>query len=143
MPAPTLPKFRRVIPLSHGIDDVPSQQAVRQLERAVEELQDFLLTYKAITSSSSTTTSASTVSTIVSVEYTATGGEGVDFMVTIGITMKNSNYDVLWAPEGENAIPVVDLPNKLTTDRTSTQFRVLMNAQVSSGDKITFLLFQK
>lgn len=139
----TIPKFRRLIPLSHGVDDVGTQQAVRQLERLVQELQDYLTSYVAKKSSDGGGTSSTVVTTgITVVDYTATGSEGVDFFVPTGVAMTSGNYGVLWAPSGAVAIPVVDLPNG-TGDRTSTHFRVLMNAQVSAGDKLTFILFQR
>lgn len=144
---PAIPTFRRVIPLSHGVNDKGSplegtQQALRQLERLVQEIQDYLTSYKAITSSGNAGSSTSTATTVKIVDYTATGSEGVDFFVPIGVPMTDGNYAVVWAPEGEVAIPVVDLPNG-GGDRTSTQFRVLMNAQISAGDKLTFVLFQR
>lgn len=142
----SVPKFRRVIPLSHGINDKGTelegtQQAVRQLERLVQELQDWATSYKAITHSDGGSTSSSTAATVVIVDYTATGSEGVDFFVPTGISI-GGTYAVVWAPEGDVAIPVVDLPNG-PGDRTGSQFRVLMNAQVSAGDKYTFILFQR
>jgi hypothetical protein len=76
------------------------------------------------------------------VNFVATGGEQ-DFMVNIGgAPMVNDNYGLLWSPAGTpSAIPVLDLPNVLAGDRTTTQFRVETLIPLSAGDKLTFVLF--
>jgi hypothetical protein len=75
------------------------------------------------------------------VNYVATGLEGTDFTVNIGVVMLNDNYGLLWAPAGVAAVPVIDLPNILAGDRTTTQFRVVAGAALTAGDKLTFIVF--
>jgi hypothetical protein len=77
-----------------------------------------------------------------SVDYRATGAEGTDFMVTIGVTLPNDVYGVYWAPKGVSMIPVVDLPDRRVGDRTTTQFRVITSAALTAGDTLSFLIFQ-
>lgn len=76
--------------------------------------------------------------TIVLVQYTATGTEGADFMCPIGTTLVDTTYGVTWSPAGVAAVPFVDLPNKLLTDRTTSAFRVLLNAPLTLGDQLEF-----
>ena len=77
-----------------------------------------------------------------SVDYTATGAEGTDFMVAIGETLSNDVYEIYWAPKGVSMIPVVDLPDKRAGDRTTTHFRVITSAALTKGDILSFLIFQ-
>jgi hypothetical protein len=77
-----------------------------------------------------------------SVDYKATGGEGTDFMVTIGATLLNNVYEVYWAPKGVSMIPAVDLPARRAGDRTTTHFRVVTSAALTAGDTLSFLIFQ-
>jgi len=76
------------------------------------------------------------------VDYVATGVEGTDFMVTIGVTLPNDTYEVYWAPKGVALIPVLDLPDTLAGDRTTTQFRVITSSALTAGDILSFLVFQ-
>lgn len=73
--------------------------------------------------------------------YVATGAEGTDFMVDLSVAMLNDTYGLVWAPAGVAAIPVLDLPNIAAGDRTTTQFRVLLAAPLTNGDKLTFIAF--
>lgn len=76
------------------------------------------------------------------VNYIATGAEGTDFNVAIGVVMANDSYGLVWAPAGMsgNLVPVADLPNILAGDRTTTQFRVIVSNNLTAGDKLTFIL---
>ena len=76
------------------------------------------------------------------INYVATGSEGTDFNVPIGQTLANDTYGVAWAPAGVvTSVPVIDLPNILAGDRTTTQFRVLLAAAFTAGDHVTFFVF--
>jgi hypothetical protein len=77
------------------------------------------------------------------VNYVATGAEGTDFFVSIGVVMANDSYGLVWSPAGmsNNLIPAVDLPNIAANDRTTTQFRVVTSAALTAGDKLTFMVF--
>jgi hypothetical protein len=61
-------------------------------------------------------------------------------MVPIGTTVSNTNYKVLWSPQGVTDIPFVDLPQGVG-DRTVTSFRCNTVAQLTAGDKLVFVLF--
>jgi hypothetical protein len=77
------------------------------------------------------------------VTYTATGSEGSSFMVSIGTTLSNDDYAVLWAPSGVQNIPLLDLPNALAGDRTTTQFRVTIGGEaLAAGEVLTFVIFE-
>lgn len=77
------------------------------------------------------------------VTYVATGSENGDFFVTIGATLAADTYNVgLLGTAGAANFPVLDFPNALGTDRTTTQFRVLAAAQMTVGDIIKFLLLE-
>lgn len=74
------------------------------------------------------------------VEYTATGSEGVSFMVPIGQTVNVATYKILYSPQGVTSVPFVDLP-QAGGDRTTTEFRCNTVAQMSAGEKLVFVLF--
>ena len=76
------------------------------------------------------------------VTYTATGAEGTDFSVTIGTTMASDDYDVFPAAKGVSSVPIIDCPDTLGTDRTTTAFRVLTSDVLTAGEKIAFLVVQ-
>ncbi len=78
--------------------------------------------------------------TVQRVTYTATGAEGTDFSVTIGVTMAADTYGVFPAPVDVVNVPVLSCPNALGTDRTTTAFRVLTADVLTVGDKIEFLV---
>lgn len=80
---------------------------------------------------------------LLTVDYVATGAEGSDFNVPIGATLVNDTYQVFWAPKGVTMIPVVDLPNTLAGDRTTTTFRVITSASLTAGDTLSFLVFER
>lgn len=76
-------------------------------------------------------------------DYTATGAEGSDFNVAIaGTALPNDVYEIYWAPKGVTLIPVLDLPDTLAGDRTTTTFRVITSANLTAGDILSFLIFQ-
>lgn len=83
-----------------------------------------------------------TGSALLDVNYVATGVEGTDFNVPIGSTLPNDVYNLFWAPKGVASVPVLDLPDTLAGDRTTTQFRVITSANLTAGDILTFLIFQ-
>lgn len=76
------------------------------------------------------------------VTYIATGLEGVDFTVTIGVTLAADNYEIFYGIAGAADLPILDFPNVLAGDRTTTTFRVLAAVQPTAGDIIKFLLIQ-
>jgi hypothetical protein len=77
------------------------------------------------------------------VTYTATGVEGVDFMVDIGATLASDEYEVgLLGTAGAANFPVLDYPNALAGDRTTTQFRVLSAATLTAGDILKFQIVE-
>lgn len=75
------------------------------------------------------------------INYIATGIEGTDFNVPIGQTLANTTYGVTWAPAGVSNVPVLDLPNRIASDRTVTQFRVQLATSFTAGDRIAFFVF--
>lgn len=84
-----------------------------------------------------------TVGTVVPariVTYVATGAEGVDFMVPIGATLANDEYDVgFFGAAGAVTVPAVwDFPNALAGDRTASAFRVLVPDVLVAGDVFKF-----
>ncbi len=105
--------------------------AIQRLERNVSALIK--------PSASASATTLTTISAaVVLVRYTATGTEGVDFVVPIGLTLPSAGYGLSWAPAGMAAIPAVDLP---VAGRTTNSFRVLINAALTAGDVILFTVF--
>jgi hypothetical protein len=73
------------------------------------------------------------------VTYTATGSEGVDFMVPIGTTLATDEYEVgLFGIAGAANYPILDFPNTLAGDRTDSEFRVLSAAVLTLGDILKF-----
>ncbi len=73
------------------------------------------------------------------VTYVATGSEGVDFMVPMGTTLATDSYEVgLFGIAGAANFPVLDFPNVLAGDRTTTEFRVLSAATLTAGDTLKF-----
>jgi hypothetical protein len=76
------------------------------------------------------------------VTYTATGAEGVDFTVPIGTTL-GSEYEVgLFGIAGAASFPILDFPNVLAGDRTSTTFRVLSASTLTAGDILKFQIVE-
>ena len=77
------------------------------------------------------------------ITYTATGSEGTDFMVDIGTTLAADTYEVgLFGIAGAANFPILDFPNALAGDRTTTQFRVMSAATLTLGDIIKFQLVE-
>lgn len=74
------------------------------------------------------------------VTYTATGLEGVSFLVPIGQTVNSVDYEIIWSPSGVTNIPFVDLPDNVG-DRTTTYFRCNTVAQLAAGERLVFVLF--
>lgn len=76
------------------------------------------------------------------VRYTATGSEGVSFLVPIGSVLASSSYEVMHSTAGVANIPFLDFP-KGVGDRTTTYFRVNAVAALTVGDKLVFVLFME
>ncbi len=74
------------------------------------------------------------------VEYTATGLEGVSFLVPIGQVVNNNTYKVVFSPQGVQNVPFVDLP-QAPGDRTNAFFRCNVVAALAAGEKLLFVLF--
>lgn len=76
------------------------------------------------------------------VEYIATGIEGLSFLVPIGQVVNNDTYKVVYAPQGVQNVPFVDLPTAGgALDRSTTFFRVNVVAALAAGEKLVFVLF--
>src|SRR6516165_8209035 len=73
--------------------------------------------------------------------YICTGSEGSDFNVTLPTARPDDSYFVTASLAGVATIFSINLPNSLSSDRTSTQFRVVTNAAVHSGDRIEFHVY--
>lgn len=84
---------------------------------------------------SSQPSNTGTVSGLIIVAYTATGSEGTSFSVSIGQTMADTNYSVMWAPQGMTNFPLLDLP---TAGRTTTAFPVTTAVQFAAGEVLHF-----
>ncbi len=78
------------------------------------------------------------------VSYTATGIEGVDFTVSIGVTLALDTYDVgFFGAAGATMVPAVwDFPNALAGDRTTSTFRVLIPDVLVAGDIFKFQIVE-
>lgn len=77
------------------------------------------------------------------VEYTATGAEGTDFMVPVGTTLADDEYEVgLFGTRGVVNVPICDFPNALAGDRTQTEFRVVTAAVLTAGDVLLFQIVE-
>lgn len=83
-------------------------------------------------------------STVTRVTYTATGAEGTDFTVTIPATMASDDYEVMWSSKGagSSGVPIIDCPDSLAGDRTTTTFRVVTSDVLVAGAKIAFIVVQ-
>lgn len=80
--------------------------------------------------------------TVRIITYTATGSEGVDFPVPIGLTLDTTDYEVgFFGIAGAANVPVMDFPTG-AGDRTTTTFRVLTAAPMTFGDVIKFQLVE-
>ncbi len=71
------------------------------------------------------------------VNYIATGGEGLHFAVPFGIPTSGTGYAVFWTPNGVTDVPILDLP---TAGRTTAHFFVDIAVPLAAGDKLTFLV---
>lgn len=77
------------------------------------------------------------------VTYVATGSEGVDFMVPIGATLASDEYEVgLFGIAGAVNFPILDFPDALDADRTTTEFRVLSASTLTLGDILKFQIVE-
>ncbi len=77
------------------------------------------------------------------ITYVATGAEGVDFMVPIGVELATDEYDVaLFGVTAAADFPVLAFPEALAGDHTTTHFRVLSAAVLTAGDTIKFMLIE-
>jgi hypothetical protein len=66
--------------------------------------------------------------------------DGSDFMVALPFAMPSDVYEV--APSMVNGVAavIIQCPDSLAGDRTTTQFRVLTSAALANGDSIAFLV---
>jgi hypothetical protein len=78
--------------------------------------------------------------------YTATGSEGTDVTVSIGKTMFDATYAVVFSSAGgtsgtdskqSSGVEVVDIP---IASRTTTTFRIVLGQQPAVGDKLQFII---
>lgn len=80
------------------------------------------------------------------VTYVITGAEdnaGVDFMVPIGAALALDTYEVgLFGTAGSSLAPVIDFPNALAGDRTTSEFRVLLASALGVGDILKFQIVE-
>jgi len=76
--------------------------------------------------------------------YTATGAEGTDFTVTFGATCASDDYEVMWGSKGagSSGVPIIDCPDTLAGDRTTTTFRVVTSDVLIAGAKIGFVVVE-
>lgn len=80
--------------------------------------------------------------TMRTITYAVTGTEGTDFIVPIGATLASDEYSILWSPAGLTTIPLLDLPAG-PANRTTTGFRVLVAGALTTGDTLTFFVFEQ
>lgn len=85
------------------------------------------------------------VSRTFSVDYIATGTEGTDFDVPIGVSMIDGTYSVTAQSAGgtsgdgteSNGVELLDIPK---AGRTTTHFRVVTGASLTAGDVLEFAI---
>ena len=70
--------------------------------------------------------------------YTATGGEGSDFFVTLPVARANDAYEIWPSQVDMAAIIGMRFPDAVGADRITTQFRVITTAALTLGDIIAF-----
>ena len=70
--------------------------------------------------------------------FTAAGGEGSDFTVTLPSARPNDNYVIMASLADAASIFGMRFPDTLAGDRTTTTFRVLTTAALTAGDVIEF-----
>lgn len=70
--------------------------------------------------------------------FTAAGGEGSDFFVTLPVARSTDVYRVQGTLGTVTNILGFNCPDTLVGDRTTTQFRVITTANVTAGDMIDF-----
>jgi hypothetical protein len=80
--------------------------------------------------------------TLAKQRYTVTGSEGTDFMVTLSVAQSDDLYAVIPLQVKGTAAVFIECPDDSGGDRTTTQFRVLLSAGLTSGDKIDFLVIR-
>ncbi len=89
-----------------------------------------------------TSAQGSDVADVRVVTYTATGAEGTDFNVTVSPAVSADDYDLFPATAGVTNIPLLDLPNLVDGDRTTSAFRVTTGDTLTAGDELVFLLVE-
>lgn len=72
--------------------------------------------------------------------YAATGTETADFFVDLPAARASGDYLVQATSAGTTAAVMIDCPSQLVTDRTTTQFRVLLSAPPSVNDRFEFCI---
>lgn len=70
--------------------------------------------------------------------FTAAGGEGSDFTVTLPTAMSTDDYVVIGTLNSVAVIFGFNCPDTLAGDRTTTAFRVITTTALTAGDKIDF-----
>lgn len=74
------------------------------------------------------------------VRYTATGTEGLSFLVPIGQVLSSATYAIVQADDGVTNVVLCDFPENVG-DRTTTYFRCNVVAALNVGDKLVFVIF--
>jgi len=72
--------------------------------------------------------------------FTASGGTGSDFTVTLPSAMGDDSYTVTGTLAGVADLVFMNFPDSDPGDRTTTTFRVITSAALTSGDQIDFLV---
>lgn len=78
--------------------------------------------------------------------YTATGAEGSDFFIPItGAPLSTDNYipQVTKGGGAQQELYDYKMPDDVALDRTTAQFRIIVGADVRSGDKLDVVIFAR
>lgn len=73
---------------------------------------------------------------MVAYTYTATGAEGSDFVIPLPATRVDDNYVPQVTCGGVDASLTFDCPDLISSDRTTSQFRVIASAALQAGDRL-------
>lgn len=68
------------------------------------------------------------------------GTDGTDFFVTLPYAWATDDYVVTCTMGGTTSIVGVDCPNIVAGDRTTTTFRVILTAELQTGDDLDFII---
>ncbi|HEY4238995.1 MAG TPA: hypothetical protein VGM88_04235 [Kofleriaceae bacterium] len=75
--------------------------------------------------------------------YSCGAGDGSNFLVNLPAARANNTYFVTASLENTTNIYGFEMPNTGGSDRSTTQFRVVTTAPVTSGDKIEFHVYEQ